>query len=1476
MTRTRTGRRAAAFVVGAAVVLSSGLLATSAAADTVPANPALPATVSADGLPTAQINGVVWTQEVVGSTVFAGGNFTTARPAGSAAGVNEVARTDLMSYNLTTGVMTSWAPVLNGQVKDLAVSPDGKTLYAVGQFTQVNGQTRYRVAAFDTATGNLLSFAPAVNATVNAVTASSSNVVIGGIFSSVSGVTVTRAAELTLSGVPVKTFTPDVEGGSIQAAVMAPDGNSVVIGGAFTTVNGSSNPGYGLARLDLATGALLPLPVNTQIRDAGINSAVLSLNSDGTNFYGSGYHFGGGGNMEGSFSADWATGTMTWVEDCHGDTYSVWAGPDVVYSASHKHYCGNSGGFPQTTPWTVHRATATGKVADGVNTADIYGYPDHAGQPKPDLLYWFPDINTGTFTGIGQGAWSVSGNSQYVVYGGEFTRVNNVGQQGLVRFAVPSIAPNKVGPQVKGSNWPLDVKSFIAGQVRIGFQTNWDEDNETLTYNLYRQSTSSTPLLTKTVTTPFWMPQTIEYTDTGVTPGSTTRYEVVATDPKGNSTNTGWIAVTVDATDTLSPYASDVFNDGASNYWRLGDPVGSTTAADWAGMDDDTLGTGVTLGTAGAIAGDANRAATFNGSSSGLAATSDQIVGPQVFSIEAWFSTTTTAGGKIVGFGNANTGNSSNYDRHVYMTANGQVNFGVYPGSAQIITSSKAYNDGKWHHVVATLSSAGMALFVDDQRVATNAGVTSAQSYSGYWRIGGDSAWSGANYFAGSIDDVAIYPTALTRQQVDAHWVAAGRVSTLPQAPADSYGAAVFGLGPDVYWRLNETSGSTAVDSGSNSSNGTYSGGVTLGAAGALVGVSGNTAVRFTGASNGLVASNSTYTNPTTYSEELWFNTTDTIGGKLIGFGDARTGTSSSYDRHVFMNSAGQLTFGTWTGTENEIVTPGSYNDGKWHHMVATQSSDGMKLYVDGALVGTNAQAGAQSYTGYWRVGGDTSWDGVPPWFSGSIDEVAIYPIALTQAQVTQHYTLGSGSLPPNQLPIAAFTTTSNKLSVTADGTGSSDLDGTIAGYAWTTSDGQSSTAAAPTFTFGSAGTYTITLTVTDNRGGTGTVSHDVTVVANQPPVASFTTSVSGLSVSADGTGSSDPDGTIAGYAWTADGGQTSSDPKPTFTFPDTGTYTIGLTVTDNDGATNTTSHQVSVVKPANQPPVASFTVSVSGLSVNVNGSASSDPDGSIASYVWSTSDGQSASGSTAAFTFASAGTYTVGLTVTDNLGATAHVDHAVTVTAGGIPANALAWDSFGRTVSNGWGSSEVGGAWTVSNTTSQYSVNGSSGVQTPKSGYTVVSSLASVSSASTDVAVTVSPDKLLTGGGAWVTVEGRTVGSANYGARLKLLADGTVALHLMVSGTPARGGVVTGLTYGAGDQLRVRLQVTGTSPTTIQARVWKVGTTEPSAWTYTYSDSTAALQTAGGLALQTYLPTSVTNLPVAIRFDDFNAVPVA
>src|SRR5882762_4808385 len=141
--------------------------------------------VTADVLPTVQIDGVVWSQAVVGNTVYAGGSFATARPAGSAPGVNTTVRGNLLAYDLTTGALIdSFAPVLNRQVRVVTASPDGSQIYVGGDFTTADGVDRYRIAAYSTSTGQLISsFAPVLDYVVKSIVATATTVYVGGSFS---------------------------------------------------------------------------------------------------------------------------------------------------------------------------------------------------------------------------------------------------------------------------------------------------------------------------------------------------------------------------------------------------------------------------------------------------------------------------------------------------------------------------------------------------------------------------------------------------------------------------------------------------------------------------------------------------------------------------------------------------------------------------------------------------------------------------------------------------------------------------------------------------------------------------------------------------------------------------------------------------------------------------------------------------------------------------------------------------------------------------------------------------------------------------------------------------------------------------------------------------------------------------------------------------------------------------------------------
>lgn len=1529
------------------------MFAPPAVADTAPPVPTDQTTVSSDALPTAQINGVVWDQEIVGNTVFVAGDFTMARPAGSAPGVNEVARSYLLSYNLTTGALLPWAPTVNAQVRQMAVSPDGSRLYVVGDFTTINGVSKSRIAAFDTANGALnSSFVPTANNRIYAVAATADTVYLGGAFSSVKGVTRIGAAAVSASNGTPTAWAPALSNGRAYAMVISPDRSKVVIGGDFTTLNGSDNPGYGLGAVDSATGASLPWGVNSLVRNAGVNAAIFSLDSDGDSVYGTGYVFGSGGNLEGTFRSDWS-GNLNWVQDCHGDEYSVAVSSGAVYVAGHPHYCGNVGSFPQTDPWTFHRALAFSKETTGTLTADPHGYYNFAGTPAPTALNWFPDINAGSYTGQSQGPWSVDANANYVLYGGEFTTVNGKAQQGLVRFASKAIAPNLDGPRLSGDNLKPTLQSSGSGAMTVSWTADWDRDNESLTYQVYRDGKTATAAYTTTVNSRFWDRPTISWIDTGLAPGSSHSYRVRATDPLGNTVWGTTVSATVAASGTLSSYASAVIADQPTDYWRLGDSAGAS-ANDSVGRYTGTAGTGVSFGQSGAIIGDTDTAANFDGTGNGLVASSGKVWSDNTFTLETWINTTSSSGGKIAGFGSSNSGNSNNYDRHIYMNAAGNLLFGVYPGSTKIVQSSKKYNDGLWHHVVASLGAQGMQLYVDGRRVGFNADVTAAQNYWGYWRIGGDNSWADDPYIRGAIDDTAVYPGVLTQQQILNHYSLSGRTVNVPTAPADAYGASVYGSDPLFYYRLGESTGSTAVDSGSQENPGVYDGSYSLGAVGAVKGTA-NTAVDFT---SGSVASASSFSNPTTYSTEIWFKTATNRGGKLTGFGNAQSGLSGNYDRHVYMQDDGKLVFGTWTGQTNTITSSTSYNDSKWHQVVATQSSAGMKLYVDGVLAGTNPQTNAQDYTGYWRAGGDVTWGSSDAYFNGSLDEFAVYQTALSASTVAQHFTLGA-PIPQNVLPTASFSSSVADKTVTVNGSGSADSDGTIATYTWNFGDGSptvAGTVSSASHTYSAAGTYSVTLSVVDNSGGSDSVSHDVQIVhVNSAPVAIFTESLTNLSAAFDATGSSDADGSIATYAWNFGDGTSGSGATALHSYAVAGSYTVGLTVTDNEGASTTLTHviavtaaniaptasftsspsglsvafdaaassdadgtissydwdfgdgtahgtgvapthtyaaagsytialivtdnrggsnsataTVSVVKP-NVAPTASFTSSVSNLAVTVDATASSD-DGTITGYAWDFGDGSSGVGVTASHSYAAAGNYTITLTVTDNGALTGSSNKVVTVTAAPV-VTTLVEDHFERTVASGWGSAVTGGTWTLASPANS-SVNAGVGVLSHSAGTTRKATANSVSVTDADITADIAFDKAMTGGGAYAGIVARQTASDYYQGRIRFLAGGSLAVQILQGGSVVLANATVPGTYVPGTSLTLRTQISGTSPTTIKAKAWPTGTTEPASWGVTATSSVAGLQSAGYVGVVSYASASITNAPLLAKYDNFIATP--
>jgi PKD repeat protein len=598
-------------VASALLLIGGGLsVGGAASADTMPVdptNPATPPTVDGSVLPTAQMDGVAWSQAVVGNTVYVGGKFTAARPSGAPAGSNTTPRSNFLAYDISTGVLNSSISVaLNAQALAVAASPDGSRIYLGGDFTTAGGSAYYRIVAISTATGQVISsFRPVMASQVRSLAATNTALYAGGTFTSVNGAATGYIAKINAADGSLNTAWKASADYVVDALAVSPDGSRVYAGGRFKNMDGA--PNYGLAMVDGTTGAVRPFPTNTIVRDAGVNAGITSLAATSDRVYGSGYVFGPGGNFEGAFSSDAVTGALVWMEDCHGDTYSVVPIGNLLYAAGHQHDCGNVGGFPETKPRSFHHTLAFSKARTGTLKNDgNTSYANFRGQPSPTLQTWFPDFADGTYTGMSQAVWSLSGNASYLVAAGEFPTVNGKAQYGLTRFAMDSVSRSTMAPTNTTALTPT-ATSTTSGQANIAWTSAYDMDNYQLTYALSRDGNTASPIYTTSKGDNFWNTSAMSFTDTGLAPGSSHTYTLTVTDPDGNQiARTGNTVVIAGGGTNSPPVASftvgqnglTISVDGTAS----SDPNGTIASYAW-NFGDGKTAAGATASHAYAAAG---------------------------------------------------------------------------------------------------------------------------------------------------------------------------------------------------------------------------------------------------------------------------------------------------------------------------------------------------------------------------------------------------------------------------------------------------------------------------------------------------------------------------------------------------------------------------------------------------------------------------------------------------------------------------------------------------------------------------------------------------------------------------------------------------------------------------------------------------------------------------------------------------------
>jgi signal peptidase I len=236
------------------------------------------------------------------------------------------------------------------------------------------------------------------------------------------------------------------------------------------------------------------------------------------------------------------------------------------------------------------------------------------------------------------------------------------------------------------------------------------------------------------------------------------------------------------STRILLPYLTNVLADAPWAYYET-EEAGGGTANDSSGNARVGAYSGtVTYRQVGALTRVPGYSILFGSNNPRLVANSAAtITNPTTYSLEVWFKTTTTSGGKIAGFENSKNASSGTYDRYVFMRNDGRLVFGGWINSGTTaLTSTLAYNNGVWHHLVVTarpitgntLQSGNM--YVDGVRIATG-NTTAVASYAGYWRAGYGNVASvtgapSSPAFEGSIDNFAVYLTELSASRVSIHY----------------------------------------------------------------------------------------------------------------------------------------------------------------------------------------------------------------------------------------------------------------------------------------------------------------------------------------------------------------------------------------------------------------------------------------------------------------------------------------------------------------------------------------------------------------------------------------------------------------------------------------------------------------------------------------------------------------------------------
>jgi hypothetical protein len=452
------GTAVAAFVAAATVLVAAA-----------PAQALAPTTPDANTWgPDGRVRAILETP----NAIYIGGKFThLVSPTGAT-----VARTNIAALDPTTGAPLPFAPAVNNLVYDIAISPDGNTLYVGGTFKKVGNVSRNHVAAMNPTTGALTSYNPNADLAVEAIVATSSRIYLGGDFTTIGGVSHPMIAATDLNGA-VQTGFAVTGDNFVHDMKLTPDGSQLVVGGLFDALNGNT-ASRRLALVNPTSGAVTPFVDRVPYE-------IFDVETSSTQVFGAGA--GGGGH---TFAYSLTTRRQQWLALSNGDAHSVTLQNGVLYVGGH--------------------FTAFG----GVTTSHVAALAPTDGK----LLDWPIKVNSNL------GVFITSAFNGHLSIGGDFTKINNKDKSHYARFSevVDVTPPTKPGTPTATSTGTTT--------AHLTFGASSDDTVVNIVYNVFRDG-GPNPVgeVTSSSTT------TVSFDDSGMLPGSTHSWTVQASDGNNNS-----------------------------------------------------------------------------------------------------------------------------------------------------------------------------------------------------------------------------------------------------------------------------------------------------------------------------------------------------------------------------------------------------------------------------------------------------------------------------------------------------------------------------------------------------------------------------------------------------------------------------------------------------------------------------------------------------------------------------------------------------------------------------------------------------------------------------------------------------------------------------------------------------------------------------------------------------------------------------